>query len=167
MFFWKDMLARRKRDNKLDPTLIQIAKFKSRLPNNNKRQIIATEQRRPTTKSADKNDRLSVIRSKRSQADDRWPISYKGDSQKKSYNKKDSLSALKRRKRVTFDTAEGENSDFEKLFDKLDVKSSDKKEKRDLSTNQGQATNKKTLVKLSIINGKLEEVLHRSKRTED
>ena len=160
------MLARRKRDNKLDPTRSEITKFKSQLRNNNnKKQTIATNQH-PTTNII-KDQRPLIIRSKRSQADDRWPISYKGDSQKKSYSKRDysQQGTLKRGKRVTLDREEDE--DFAKLFETLEGKSDNEKKKRDLTTTQARSANKKTLVKFKIVDGKLEEILHRSKRTED
>eukprot|EP00111_Clytia_hemisphaerica_P017539 TCONS_00051925-protein len=139
LFFWKDMLARRKRDEK--PTTKSQIKFnvyKRKLNQNTNTNI---------------KDSVSIIRSKRSQADDHWPITYKGDSQKKTYKQSAPNGVtLKRKKRLTLDREEDKNG-FATLFNELhfDEKDMVKSDKRRMVT---------------TMNGK-EEILHRSKRTED
>lgn len=86
LFFWKDMLARKKREqdeNKLEsPEKSEIAKLKIVKRHTTKSDISRTTG--SLSRAAKKGDHISIIRSKRSQADDQWPISYKGDLAKKS-----------------------------------------------------------------------------------
>ena len=152
MFFWKDMLARRKRESKLEPS-----------ENKYKRTKIQVDRPRPLSSVVTKKKEITINRKKRSQADDHWPIAYKGDAQKKSY--KDKSRYLKRRKRIvsdddTDDKNENNNMDFSLLFSKIDTKSikKDDKKKRDVDSS----------IEISVKRMKInnEEILHRSKRTE-
>ena len=142
LFFWKDMLARRKRDDKPTNSQIKFNIYKRKLSTNTL----------SSNSNANKKNTVSIIRSKRSQADDHWPISYKGDSQKKTYKQSVPEGTLKRKKRLTLESEEDKNG-FATLFNELHF------DEKDIVK-----TDKKRTV--TTINGK-EEVLHRSKRTEE
>ena len=99
------MLARKKRENKLDdPNSTTITsdtapKFKIIKKETKKTKIQAALQPLTSSQSTttqinlenslgtkkDTKQQISIIRSKRSQADDEWPISYKGDSAKRGF----------------------------------------------------------------------------------
>ena len=78
MFFWKDMLARKKReDNNID----ELQKYKNKAT---KQKVILGF-----------NKGLPIIRDRRSQADE-WPTNHKTDAQKRGYRKKIILTRKKR-----------------------------------------------------------------------
>lgn len=132
MFFWKDMLARKKRniDNKVKESIVN--------------KVVSFDKTKPILLV--RGGEVPIIRSKRSQADE-WPISYKGDAMKKSYNKRkrDNGKNLK-------DSLQGDNEKYDatrrsEIFKKL--------------TAIQDTNNEKENAKLS------EEILHRTKRTEE
>ena len=89
MFFWKDMLARKKRDDKFD--------------NRNK-----TKHDKSIVFGSESQPKLSRVREKRQQADE-WPINYIKDDQKLSYKKQKRTKYLKRIKRIIAENEIEEN----------------------------------------------------------
>ena len=171
LFFWKDMLARKKRENKLDPTRSEIAKLKIIKKQTTKTKILtpsSTHENSSTLSGSAKKSgqQISIIRSKRSQADDEWPISYKGDSTKRSYNTRKANNNSsnkqfeKRDKRLTLESIETkvENNKSSSNFSSLI-----NGHHHILSKRQHLRENQRETIKTNI-NDREEELLHRSKR---
>lgn len=101
MFFWKDMLARRKRADRGEDR-------------KEGEEEQAGKPRRSIDEVLDTTNEMTVNRERRSQADT-WPTAYKKDSQKKTHNNNDlTPNLLKRVKRVLPDV--DEDPDTSKTF---------------------------------------------------
>lgn len=149
MFFWKDMLARKKREvNASDEKILNkkitasSIKAKSIIPS-----LLVV-----------KGGEVPIIRGKRSQADE-WPIAYKGDAMKKTYRKKKKT-----------DNSNSSNEDQHSKTIVLGIKRS--KEKASNASRRSKIFEKLTSIQEDEVDneidpGKLpEEILHRTKRTE-
>ena len=213
LFFWKDMLARKKRENKLDdPTITTTAsenapKFKIIKKETRKTRIqgsplslLPVSQSLPTQTNLElekssntkkSKQQISIIRSKRSQADDEWPISYKGDSAKRGFitrkrevanfsnltTSKNKEQTKKRDKRLILDNVEmkfednrnkkSTNSNYSSLFNGLkNNKMPNKRDNEHVHNTSPNIDFHQKIIKLNI-NGQEEEILHRSKRIGD